>query len=301
MAAVTEFMDNAVLLTLKLSTLTNKKTISNTYVTTDADKRFVRANKTLMDAKELSVIYSTDRHIRGYVTSVGIQSYFKSGFYLIPVQQVVNVESYLQENKSKRIRFIEELEQAWPTRLAEAQSSLAELFDPADYVPADGLMNTFGMTWQYIEIAVSNKIKSISSELFKQEQEKAKQTWQNIMEEARQALRGELASLVTDWADRLQNPSDGKTKRIVPKSINYLHEWIDLFTTGGRDLTNDTEIQGYVIRIKKLFNGVDATLLNESPMSRQIMEAKFKQIREGLVPLMENIPRRYISTTDDEL
>ena len=86
----TNIMENAVMLTLKLSSLSNHKKISNTYVDTQADKSLVRASKTLMAADELSIIFRTDGRIRRHLMDVGLQSYFKTGIYLIPIQQVID-------------------------------------------------------------------------------------------------------------------------------------------------------------------------------------------------------------------
>lgn len=298
---MTDIMENAVLLTLKLSTITNSKKISSEYVNTEANKKLVQAKKKLMDAKELSAINSGDQKLRRRISDIGLHSYFKTGIYLIPVQQVTNVQTMLEEAKSLRARQIEELQEVWNIRLEEAQEELADLFNPLDYPAVEDLPSMFGISWQYIDVSVSNKLKSISAELFRQEQQKAKQTWDGILQEARIALRGEIAGLVDWWVERLKDTGDGKPKRIKPQSIKRLQEWIELFAEGGRDLTNDEEIQKHVNNIKKLFSGVDASLLNESETTRAIIHERIEEIQKEMVPLIENVPRRRISTTDDEL
>jgi hypothetical protein len=151
------------------------------------------------------------------------------------------------------------------------------------------------MSWHYIEVDVSNSLERISATLFKREQEKASEMWEEIMNEARNALRVELSEFVGDWRNRLSGMLDGKAKRIQGRSINILNDWLDRFSFGGRDLTNDEDVQEYVSQLRLLFSGMNAKVINKETSIQQVLKNEFDGIAVKLSTLLEDTPTRFIS------
>jgi cell division septum initiation protein DivIVA len=290
-------MDKAVCLVLRIHSIGNHRKVSSSSVEVDADRDLINVQKTLIDADELRAIQSLDGETRRELYNLCLPSMFREGVYLTPIELIERVEDKLQKYAKQREVLLDKLIAVYPQRLKEAEERLRTLFNPADYPSASRLRGQFTVDWQYVQFGTPTKLKSISSEMFQREREKAEAKWAEATVEVQQVLRAAMAELVNHMADRLSGKEDGKKKVFRNTLVSNMKEFLDTF--GARNIADDKALAALVEKAKSLVDGVDPDTLRKNDGLRDSVQAGFAEIKKSLDTMIVERPKRAFSLEDE--
>jgi len=287
-----DVMQKAVCLILRIGSIGNSRKVSASQIETDADRDMIRVSKTLFDTDELKNIQSLDGEIRRFVMTRGLPSLFRSGAYLIPNLLVTEVDNRLKEYYLKRKELVEKFMEVYPAQVEIAKSRLGSLFDPRDYPMAEEVRASFTVDWQYVNMGIPGNLEGINADIFRREQEKQAERWQETMDEVQQVLRGAMSELVTHLVTRLTPDEEGKQKIFRNSLLENMRDFLNTFDA--RNITNDEELAKLVQKARDLTEGIDPDVLRKNSVIRDVVRKGFEQIKSSVDTMIVNKPRRII-------
>jgi hypothetical protein len=290
--------EKAVCLVLSLRKPGNRRKLPASLVEVDADKELISAQKTLLASEHLKAIAHYDGEIRRYLYSRCLPSLFMAGVYLVPIALVEEVEAKLATFAGTRGHLVDAFIEAYPRLVESARTRLRSAFNEKDYPSADHVRLSFKMEWRYVAFSVPGTLQTISSELFRKEQEKASLQWQEAMEEIRALLRTHLSEMVNHLVDRLRQPTEGGKPKVFKNTlVTNLTSFLDTFDA--RNLTDDTELAEVVTRARSLLGGIDAQTLRTSDALRSSLCTGFSELKSTLDALVIARPMRAFSFEEE--
>lgn len=291
--------DRAVLLSVDISKLGNRKKVPTGAITVDADKDLLAVSKTLIDAEEFQAITKIDGEIRQMLYAHALPSSFKSGVYLMPIDLLADVDAKLQEFAIRRDRAVATLVACYPALVRLAAERLRVLFRQEDYPTADRVRAAFSLSWNYIQIGVPTTLARIDKQLFEREREKAAVTWQEATDEVRATLREGLAELVEHMVTCLSPRDDGKPRKFHDSAVSNFREFLTLFEA--RNITDDQELSQLAARARSLLNpALTPQMIRERPAVRESLRKAMDEIKENLETLITERPARKIDFGGDQ-
>jgi hypothetical protein len=292
---------------------TSRKISSDMAEIEGTDPSMLRLSKQILDSPQLAKIVSLRGELARRVEKHALPcSMFKSGVKLIgigsidAVQAIVNEYAYepgsadpdmivLDDNgnelpKGKIPAVVDEFVAEYPNLVNAARERLGELFDPADYPPAERVREAFGVDYRYFTFDTPQTLKSISKSLYNRERKKAERSWSEAEAEIRNALRAGFVQLVEHLKDRLTPDSDGKKKRLHESAIENFREFMTAFE--GRNVTDDAELGSLVAKAKALVDGVGIESLRESDDLRSQIVDNLATIAESAGSMTVKVTRK---------
>lgn len=283
--------ENAVVLNVFFGGPGNSRKVDSEMVKVDADKDAIHVSKELLDSDEFKAIWRHRGYVKGFIKSRCLPSFFRSGFFLLPVNLVQEVDAKLQEMQTEDRDLIKKFIDVYPDRVKEAKDRLQKLYDPADYPSVDRVKAAFKFEVRYLAFSTPGKLASISQKLFKREQEKAERYWAEAAVEVQKALRTVMADLVTHMVEKLSGSNgDGKKKIFRDSMITKMEEFLELF--GKRNITGDGETEALVKKAKAVMKGVDAEILRSDEDVRRRVARDFGAIKKTLDTMLQDKPVR---------
>lgn len=250
-----------------------------------AAKAALCITKRLLDSAELRAITNMDTEARRYLDSVCLPSSFREGVYLLPIPLIDQVDCRLQEFAARRLELVEAFLAVYPAQCAAESDRLRKLHNPNDYVPLDLVRNAFGFDWQYIAFSVPGELKSISSSMWRREQKKTADMWDEARREIQTVLRASMAELVDNLVDKLRDdPETGKPRRFQDTTVSKLQDFLATFSA--RNLADDAQLAGLVDQAKLLAMGVSAEDLRQPGALRAKAAAGFAEINKTLAGMI---------------
>ena len=225
-----------------------------------------------------------------------LPSFFKSGFYLLPIKLVEEIDERLKDYTARRNELVEQFLAVYPKRVEEIRESLRSLFNEADYPPIEQLRPAFYATTRYLTFSTPSTLRGIKKEIFEREKEKSEKFWSEATVEVQNALRESMAELVSHMVDRLTSDGDGKPRRIRESMFGKMNEFLDLFQK--RNVADDAEMEKLVLTARSLMRGVDAEILKKDLDARESVRTGFTKVKESLDSMLEERPRRRIVFED---
>jgi hypothetical protein len=292
--------DKTCAISIDFGAIGNSRKVSTTEVEVDADKSMLRVNKTLLDSVELKAIGTHDSEVRASVLALSLPSLFKSGVYLVPIAAIEKVEGILESAKAKRLELIDAFLKAYKARKAEAETRLKGLFNATDYPSPARVRECFVFEWRWVSFSTPAKLKEISVDFFKQEQEKAAAKWQQATDEITLLLRSNLKDLVDHMVERLTPGDDLRPKRFHATTVTNLQEFLANFAI--RNVTDDAQLDMIVKSAQQLLSGVDTKLLKTNEAVRDSTKSGFELVKQCLDTLVtEAGSRKIVFESDDEV
>ncbi len=291
---------------------TSRKVSSDMAEIEGTDPSMLRLSKQILDSPQLAKIVSLRGELARRVEKHALPcSMFKSGVKLIgigsidAVQAIVNEYAYepttdpemivLDDNgnelpKGRIPVIVDEFVAEYPKLVDAARERLGELFDPADYPPAERVREAFGVNYRYFTFDTPQTLKTISKSLYNRERKKAERSWGEAEIEIRNALRAGFLQLVAHLKDRLTPDSDGKKKRLHESAIENFREFMTAFE--GRNVTDDAELGSLVAKAKALVDGVGIESLRESDDLRSQIVDNLSTIAESAGSMTVKVTRK---------
>lgn len=276
----------------------NSRKVSTSQVEVDTDKSLLAVSKKLLDSAELTAISKHDADTRSAVMAVSLPSLFKTGVYLVPIPAIEKVQQLLTDAQVKRLALIDVFMKAYKERKGQAEVRLKALFNPQDYPSPARVRAAFEFDWQWVSFSTPGKLKEISSEFFKQEQEKAAAHWQQATNEITLLLRTGLKDLVDHMVDRLTPSDDGKTKKFHSSTIENIKEFLANFSI--RNVTDDSQLEMIVKSAQSLLSGIDAKTIRTNEAVRDSTKHGFELVKQCLDGLVIDAGSRKIILDDEE-
>jgi hypothetical protein len=293
---VSNIMDRAVCLIVNTSRFGNSKKVHNSQVEIDADKDFIRVQKTLLDSPELKQIISLDGEIRRYLYSRASMSPFTSGVYLLANDLLAEVEDQLQAYSVQRDGLIEDFIQAYPALLKDAEEKLSGCFNRSDYPSQNALRAYFSIDWNYWNFSTSENLKKRNQAFYDAQLQKNQAKMQQAAEELQQGLRAAFADLVSHASERLSGGQDGKPKIFRDSMLANINDFLSVFQA--RNITDDSDLSALVDRAKSLVQGVDPSDIRTQEGLRSSMAYGFAKIKAQLDTMITDRPGRKIRVTE---
>lgn len=292
---------------------TTRKVSSDMAEIEGTDPSMLRLSKSILDSPQLEQIRSLRSSLASRIEKHALPcSVFKSGVKLIgtgsidAVQAIINDFTYEPGNEDPELRMfdeagnelpkgkiptvVDEFVAAYPKLVDAARERLGELFDPADYPPAERVREAFGTTYSYQSFDTPQNLKTISKALFNAERKKAERKWSAAEAEIRNALREGFIQLVEHLKDRLTPDADGKKKRLHESAIENFRDFMVAFE--GRNVTDDAELGGLVAKAKALVDGIGIESLRESGDLREQIVGGLTNIAETAGSMTVKVTRK---------
>ncbi len=300
-------LDRTVCITLQLGGIGNRKKVSTTMIEVPVqreegaegtqpavDKEMLGVSKQLLDSPELRAIRKLDGRIRSFVYEKCLP--YRVGVFLLPIELVAMVEDKLKEFAVERAGLVDLFLAAYPAQIEAAAERLLVLHNPGDYKPASAVRVAFTFDWQYVSFGTPGRLRDISPEFFRQEQEKAAQKWAEAGDTIQQVLRAQMRDLVDKLSDKLSTGADGKPKIVRKEGVENLRDFLETFNV--RNVTSDAELAALVTRARALLGNASAEDVRSDDRLRSDLEAGFKTIKAELETIVVAGPRRQISFED---
>lgn len=295
----TDITERAVSLAVRVRRFGNVRKLSTEAVEVDADKAMLGAHKKLVDSPELKAVAKLDSQILEFVYSRSLPSLFKQGVYLVPIALVEELDARLETLRIQRADLVDAFCRAYPRLIEEAAGRLRAVFASGDYPPVEVIRQSFSLSWQYVNLGVPGSLQGVSRELFRKEQLKAQEQWEETLTEVRTLLRVQMQELVGRIAERLTGTGpDGKPRIFRDSMVSNLTDFLGVFDA--RNLSDDQELRQVVDLARRLITGVEPDTLRQSQTFRQIIGSGFTTLKEQLDGMMVDRPARLISFSDDE-
>lgn len=285
--------DTAVVLNLFFGGPGNSRKVDSDQVKVDADPDAIHVSKELLDSKEYRAVWHHVGTVKSYLGTRCLPSFFRRGFYLLPVELVSEVDTKLTEFRAEWDGLVKKFIRKYPNAIEAAKARLNKLYDPADYPSVDVVQRAFRFEVRYLAFSTPGKLQSISKALFKREQQKAERYWAEAAVEIQTALRTSMSELVIRMVDRLGGSSNGKKKVFRDSTVTKMEEFLDLFQK--RNIVNDAETEVLVGKAKGLLKGVDANILRTDEEARMQVRQGFEKIKESLDTMLMDRPKRKLA------
>jgi hypothetical protein len=292
--------DKTSCVSITFGSLGNTRKVSTSEVEVDADKSLIHVNKMLLDSPELKAISKHDAETRSTVLAISLPSFFRAGFYLVPIAAIPKVEDILKAAQSKRLYLVEAFLKTYKDHKAQAELRLKGLYQAADYPSASRVRACFIFEWTWLTFSTPSRLKEISAEFFAQEQAKAATHWQQATDEITLLLRSSLKDLVDHMVERLTPGDDLKPKRFHATTVTNLQEFLANFAI--RNVTDDAQLDMIVKSAQQLLSGVDADLIRSNEAVRDSTKSGFELVKQCLDTLVtEAGSRKIVFESDDEV
>jgi hypothetical protein len=267
-------------------------------VTVDADKAMVHVSKSLFTSTEYQAVRRYDGQTRDWLMRRALPSYFREGFYLLPLAILDEVDRDLEARRQTRQRLIDAFLDTYDAKVLEARSRLRELFSEADYPSRTAIAGSFRWEVRYLTFNVPQTLEGVSQAVFEREKAKAEQLWQRATEDIHQALRDGMAALVTRMVERLTPGPDGKPLQFRESLVTAMDEFLRYFKA--RNLSDDQELNALVEKAQQVMKGVDITALRKNADVRETVRDGFARIQTLMDSMAMTRPPRGIRFDDEE-
>ena len=286
--------DKAVLMRLELPLeMGLKRKANNVTIQTTANEGWIDSNKTILQSPEFDKLKSEDGHVKSYIRKrclASVSSMFAAGFYPLPITLFESVDTSIENYRPIRQGLIEDFLSTYDRRVEEARSALKDLFNPLDYPLVEELRSGMQLKVRYITISTPEGLKGISQEVFRREQAKTREMWQEAQSAMSFGLREQCKALVDHMVERLTSSPDGKPKVFRNSLVDNLQEFIGLFND--LNIAGDKDLEVLVEQLSQLTKGVDPDVLRKKEDVRVSTAAGFLKIQEKLDTMIVERPSR---------
>lgn len=279
------------MVTLKLPGM--KRKVSVEQVEAQTDKKLLHVSKTILDSPELKAIESFDGETRAHLDVRKLPcSVIKGGMYLIPVRSFEQVYLWLERRAELREALVEEFLARYPERVEETKLRLDTLAEDTNYPAPNVIRKCFEMNFRAITFDTPTKLKEISMEIVRKEEEKAREQARAVVEEMRDGARELMHGLVGHLVVCLEPDVDGKVKRFHKTTVQKLQEALTLFND--KNIVGDTDLAELVQQAHDLVGGVTTETLKKDGELRISVREGLSMVQGQLASLVEKTSgRRY--------
>jgi hypothetical protein len=256
-----------------------------------ADRELLSASKLILDTKNPAyrAVAAVRSEASSYWRTVTLP-FPEAGIRLLPQNSLGMFANTMQTYRDRLQRASQDLAAQYDQIKSEAQRRLGTLYNQADYpTTLDGL---FDMEWSVVPIEPPQYLVALNPEVFRQEQARVRERFENAVELAEQAFATELQRLTAHLAERLTGLHDGQPKVFRDSAVENLREFFERFRR--LNIRSSPELDALVEQAQQTINGVEPQTLRDSNRLRQMVARDFEQIQASVGELLVDRPRRNI-------
>jgi hypothetical protein len=256
-----------------------------------ADARLLSAGKKIVDVRHPAFrrLTAIRGRIIGYWRGLTLP-YVEPGVRLIRQADVGAFVHALEGFRDELLQAEAELDGVYEAIKADARRRLAALYDEADYPPR--VRGLFGVEWDFPSVEPPSYLLRLDPELYRQEQERLKQRFEEAVRLAEQAFAAEFARLVSHLAGRLADGDDGRPRVFRDSAVANLAEFFERFRQ--LNVSSNPDLDGLVARARDLVRGVTPGDLRGSAGLRQQIGAALAEVQTRVEGMIVDRPRRHI-------
>ena len=276
--------DKTICIAVKRGKFGTRRKANKAEMTIDAEKALLGLSKNILDSDELKAVISLDLEVTKFLAERCLKSMFKGGVFLLPLALVEEVDEGMKAFAARRAVLVDAAVKAYPARIADTVARLGVLGNELEYPSAEKFAQAFYLEWQYVTFSTPSRLKAINPAIFEAERLKAQEKLAQVAEQCQQAMRAGLAKLVSTMVDRLKPSEDGKRKHFHKSLIDNFNEFLRTFEM--RNITDDAELAGLVVKARAIVSGCDPELIRSDVASREVLAQRFAEIETALVPMV---------------
>lgn len=255
----------------------------------------LRVSKALLKCQEYNEIKQIHGRIKKFLRTASLPiPHFFNSFYFIPDPKIEEVFAFLdaivtEHDKIRVPAFIKAYKQA----KEEAKVRLGpKLYDEDDYPEASHLRNAFAIVPEVIEQAVPHRLAQIDPARYRIEQQRLQEKHAKTAMEMRTYLRQSIYEMLSHLKEKLTGSrEDGRAKMIRSTAMTHIEEFLAFFENGG-DVTNDTELQGAIQKVKATMKGLDLEQAKHDDQYRAMMAKTIGGITKEMDKFIVSAPRK---------
>ena len=256
-----------------------------------AEGSYLSAAKKLLDTKHPA--FKTVTAVRGRALALwkGLSlPYPEPGIRLIRQDDVPVFDVQMTTLRAELDEAVEQLNERYGELRDAARTRLGRLFNSADY--PDSLVGLFRVEHDFPSVEPPEYLRELSPELFRQEQARIQQRFNEAVRLAEEAFTVEFAKLVSHLTERLSGTDDGKPKVFRDSAVENLSAFFQRF----RDMNvgSDAELERLVEEAQQIVRGVAPQSLRDNSQLRQQIVTQLSGVQSVLDGLMVDRPRRNI-------
>ena len=288
MIKATELLKNTVILSYSVHCWTNNGKANIANIETEAEKSRLRVTKKLVDSDQLKAVRDYQNKAKGWIKMRSVPAFFKDALVLVKTDMVKEVEQKLNDSVNETSELVEAFLAAYPAQKEAAKKALGNMYEERDYPTANELRSSFGITWNWIELNVSE---NLPDTIRARESKKLNDMWENSIQEIIMALRTGFKEFVDHAVDRLTVKPGEKAKTFRDSLIPNFQQFLDTFSA--RNVVNDAELAALVDKAKKLISGVSPEDLRDDTKLRDFTAKKFAELKKSVDEAVTTATRKF--------
>jgi hypothetical protein len=256
-----------------------------------AEGSYLSAAKKLLDTKHSA--FKAVTAVRGRALSLwkGLSlPYPEPGIRLIRQEDVPIFDVQMTTLRAELDEAVEQLNDRYGELRDAARTRLGRLFNPADY--PNTLVGLFRVEHDFPSVEPPEYLRKLSPELFRQEQARVQQRFNDAVRLAEEAFTAEFAKLVSHLTERLSGTEDGKPKVFRDSAVDNLSEFFQRFRS--LNVGSDADLERLVDDAQRVVRGVEPQALRDNTVLRQQIATQLSGVQAVLDGMMVDRPRRNI-------
>jgi hypothetical protein len=258
--------------------------------TCGADARFLTAGKKIIDVRHESFrrLTSIRSRIVGYWRGLTLP-YVEPGMRLIQQSDIAGFVETLEGNRVALTQAEADLNAVYDTMKADARHRLGRLYNPADYPPV--LRGLFTVEWDFPSVEPPSYLMRLSPDVYRQEQERVAQRFEEAVRLAEQAFATEFARLLSHLTERLGSET-GERRIFRNSAVTKLSEFFERFRK--LNVSSSPQLDHLIDEAQQLVHGITPQQLRDNDSLRQHIATQVSAVESQLAPLIVDRPRRQI-------
>jgi hypothetical protein len=256
-----------------------------------ADARLLSAGKRIIDVRHPAFRALTALRTRVVSYWRGLTlPYVEPGVRLIRQTDVEGFVHTLEGFREDLAQAEADLNAVYEEMKADARRRLGRLYNPADYPPE--VRGLFAVAWDFPSVEPPGYLMRLNPEIYRQEQERVAQRFEEAVRLAEQAFVGEFARLVSHLTERLADGDGGGRRIFRDSAVTNLTEFFERFKQ--LSVRSNEELDRLVGRAQELVRGITPQGLRTDDGLRQHVATEMAHVRARLETLIVDRPRRRI-------
>lgn len=256
-----------------------------------ADARLMSAGKKIIDVRHpafrrlTAVRTRVVNHWRGLTLP-----YVEPGVRLIRQVDIASFAGAMEDYRAELAAAEVALDAEYDRMKADARDRLGRFYNPADY-PAE-VRGLFGVEWDFPAVEPPSYLMRLAPDVYRQEQDRVAQRFEEAVRLAEQAFAAEFAKLVSHLTERLRDEAGGERRVFRDSVVGNLTEFFDRFRR--LNVRSNQDLDGLVARAQDLVRGVAPQDLREDAGLRQHVAGEMAVVQSQLEGMIVDRPRRQI-------
>jgi hypothetical protein len=271
----------------KSLTTAQKEEVGDAY---GADARLMSAGKKIIDVRHdafrrlTSVRTRIVTHWRGLTLP-----YVEPGVRLIRQADIAGFAAAMEDFRGELTAAETALAAEYDRMKADARTRLGRLYNPADYPPE--VRGLFAVEWDFPAVEPPSYLMRLAPDIYRQEQERVAQRFEETVRLAEQAFVAEFARLVSHLNERLR--ADGGERRIFrDTAVTNLTEFFERFRR--LNVRSNGDLDDLVGHVQQLVRGVSPQDLRDNDSLRQHVAGEMAVVQSQLEGMIVERPRRQL-------